>query len=367
MRVTPPVQITTEKLISSGVAEPFDPAAYDPGIAYSFGDIRKVATDFKIYEYLQPYDVAITGKTPNINPLYWRIIGVTETAYDPNATYALGDTVSSAVSHRGYESLAAGNQGNPLPVLPEITTTKWLDVGPTNRFAMFDLFRNTQTVSASPQTVVIAPGERINTLGLAGLAGNQVQVSATSVLGGGTVYPNANTESTTGIFDLNTRIVNDGYDYCFEPFTTLPSMAIFDIPPYSDIIITIEITTTAGNVKCGSLIVGTYIYIGTVQYGATNDGLNFSTVTRDVFGNATLVPRRTLPKTDQTLMISSNRINRCKEARVLLNAVPALWTGIDDNTSDWFDMLTILGIYTRFQIGQVRNLRAEINLSLEEI
>ena len=364
MRVTPPVQITSLKLTSSGAAEPHNPAAYSAGTTYGFGDIVKVASDFKIYESLLPGN---TGNTPSINPIWWRILGPTETAYNSSSTYGLGDTASSSTSHRVYESLAADNVGNPLPVLPETTTTKWLDVGPTNRFAMFDLFRNTQTVSASPLTVVIAPGERVNTLGLAGLVANQVQISATSVLGGGTVYPSEHSASPTGIFNLNTRIVNNGYDYCFETFTTLPSMAIFDLPPFSDIIITVTISAGSGNVKVGSLVVGTYIYIGNIQYGATNDGMNFSTVTRDAWGNATLVPRRTIPKTEQTLIIPGNRINRCKEARVLLNAVPALWTGLDDNASSWFDMLTILGIYTRFQIGQLNNSRAEINLSLEEI
>ena len=364
MRVTPPVTITTTKLTSSTAAEPHDPAAYSAGTTYGFGDIVKVAADFAIYESLFASN---TGNTPNINPIWWRVLGPTEAAYNSGTTYALGDTVSSATSHRVYESLAAGNVGNALPVLPETTTSKWLDVGPTNRFAMFDLSRNTQTVCASPLTVVIAPGERANTIGFSGLSANQVQISATSVMGGGTVYPSAYSASPTGIFNLNTRIVNDGYDYCFEPFTTLPSLAIFDLPPFSDIIITVTISATSGNVKCGALVVGTYTYIGNIQFGMVNDALNFSTVTRDVFGNATLVPRRTIPKTDQTLFINADRINRCKEARVLLNAVPALWTGLDDNTNAMFDMLALLGIYTKFTITGVREGRAQIDLSVEEI
>ena len=364
MRVTPPVEITSTKLTSSGAAEPHDPAAYNAGTTYAIGAIVKVVADFVIYESLQAGNL---GNTPNVNPIWWHKIGTTEVAYNVLTTYAAGDVCYSATSHRCYESLVAGNLGNPLPVLPETETANWIDVGPTNKYAMFDLSRNTQTVYASPLTVIITPGQRVNTLGLAGLVGNQVQISATSVLGGGTVYPNALSESQTGIFNMNTRTVNNGYDYCFAPFFTLPSMAIFDLPAFSDIIITVVITSDAGNAKCGSLVVGTYIYLGEEQYGATNDGLNFSSVTRDAFGNATLIPRRTLPKTDQKLLIDSSLVNKAKEARVLLNATPALWTGIDDNTSDWFDMLTVLGIYTQFQIGAVIASQAEINLSLEEI
>ena len=361
MRVTPSV-LTASTTFTSGAAEPHDPAAYAGGTTYGYGVIVKVVADFKIYESLQPGNV---GHTPSTNPLWWRILGPTEVAYSAATTYGLGDTCSA--NHRCYESLAASNVGNPLPVLPETQTTKWIDIGPTNKYAMFDLSANTQTVLASPLTVVITPGQRINTIGLCGLSTNQVQIRATSVMGGGTVYPSAYSESSTGIFNLNTRIVADGYDYAFEPFSTMPSMVVFDLPPYSDIIVTITISATSGNVKCGSCVMGTYIYLGDSQFGASNDGLNFSTVTRDLYGNATLVPRRTLPKTDQKLMVSASRVNKVKAARVLLNATPALWTGLDDGMNAYFDMLTILGIYNKFTIGAVYNDMAEVTLGLEEI
>ncbi len=449
MRVTPPVEITTTRLTSSSAAEPHAPAAYNAGTTYAYGDIVSVAADFAIYESLFGSN---TGNAPSTNPTWWRIIGTTETAYNAGTTYGLGDTVSSSTSHRCYESLAAGNLGNPLPVLPETLTTKWMDVGPTNRYAMFDLSRNTQTVcdtsihevmtldvapatawavsntitgQTSSQTcvvvavlttktfvvssrsgaftlgevvgvtgvasalatqgatrpifgaalhVVITPGERVNALGLAGLSCNTVQISATSAqaltaYGNATIYPNALSESTTGIFDINTRIVNDGYDYAFEPFTTRPSMSIFDIPPFSDAVITVTMWSDSGNVKCGALVVGTYIYIGDIRADCqpSNDGLNFSSVTRDNFGNATLVPRRTIPKTEQRLTVVAARVNKVKDARVLLNATPALWSGLHDNTSVWFDAFTILGIYTQFQISGISNGLAEISLGLEEI
>ncbi|HEY0847393.1 MAG TPA: hypothetical protein VGE12_18635, partial [Noviherbaspirillum sp.] len=126
----------------------------------------------------------------------------TETAYNAGTTYALGATVVSATNHRKYESLQAGNVGNPLPSLPTLdnpnpATAYWQDVGPTNRWAMFDLLRDTQTVQASPLTVVITPGERVNSLALMKLEADSVTVTVTS--GGSTVY--SHTE------DLNTREV----------------------------------------------------------------------------------------------------------------------------------------------------------------
>ena len=114
MRATLPVLITTAKLTSSTVAEPFAPSAYNSGTTYALGDIVSVAADFVIYESLAASNIANTPKT---SPLWWRKIGVTETAYSTGTTYALGDTCSA--NHRVYESLQASNTNKPLPVLPE--------------------------------------------------------------------------------------------------------------------------------------------------------------------------------------------------------------------------------------------------------
>ena len=405
MRVTPPISIVDSKLTSSTAVEPHAPAAYAAGTTYALGDIVSVAADFTIYESLASANL---GNTPKSSPLWWRIIGPTETAYDVGATYGLGDTVSSAATHRCYESLAAGNIGNPLPVLPETATDKWRDVGPTNKWAMFDATRNTQTVQASPLTVVLAPGVRCNTLGLTGLVANSVTISATSVTGGGRVYPKVwdatktyaaddcvtNAALTTSyqsladdnfnhavtdaawwtavagaVFDLSTREVTDGYDYCFEPFSTKASKVLFEIPSFLDIIVTVTLGATSGNVKCGSLVLGTYIYIGTAIGRAGNNGMNFSTIDRDAWGNATLVPRRTVPRLNVTTVLHSARVTKVLNARNTLNAVPALWTGLDDDTEDFFEMTTILGVFKQLEPENWEGVqdKARVTVEVEEI
>jgi len=403
MRVTPPIEITDALLTSSGAAEPHAPADYAGGTTYAIGDIVKVPADFTIYESLASGNA---GHAPGTSPTWWRIIGVTETAYNAGTTYALGDTVYSASTHRCYESLAAGNTGNPLPVLPETTTTKWLDVGPTNKWAMFDLSRNTQTVHASPLVVVVAPGQRINTVGLTGIKGSTLTLKATSVTGGGTVYPlpydsaasysagdcvtvglstcyQSLTDNNSGnspasspsdwavsagaVYDLSTRNIFDGYTYFFDPFGYRASNVVFDVPAYSDIIVTITLEDTSGNVKIGSAVFGTYTDLGAVQMHAASDGINFSATTRDAYGNVTLIPRRTVPKTNQVCLLDSNKVNRARAARTDLNAKAALWTGIDDSTSDWFETYAIMGFYKVFQIEAFQHDKAAITLELEEI
>lgn len=258
-----------------------------------------------------------------------------------------------AADHRTYQSLQAGNLGHA----PISSPTWWLDIGASNRWKMFDLLRNTQTEQASPLTVVITPGVRVNALALLGLVADSVTVSITS--GGVPVY--------THTQDLNTREVLDWYDYFFLPFSTMPSLALFDLPPYTNAIITVAITKASGNVKCGSLVLGSYVYIGDIQYDAESDALNFSTVDRNAFGDSVLIPRRTVPKTNQTVWCRKDRVDKVRDLRTALNAVPAIWSGLDDSTDGYFDALLILGYYRRFTINVRYPEKAVITLELEEI
>lgn len=355
MRVTPPVPITSANLISCSAPNVHTPAAYSSGTTYAVGDIVSVASDYAIYESLQSSNL---GKTPISEPLWWRQIGYTETLWSSATTYPLKATCSGS-NGRVYESLQAGNLNHSLPVLPSKVNAWWQDVGPTNRWAAFDSESNTQTVWSSPYTVVFKPGMRVNTIGITGMVADQVEISAYSALAGKTVWSNT--------VNLVIRNVNDHYDFAFEPFSLQPSVAFFDIPPYTDIQFTVILTRSVGNIKVGSIVVGTYTYLGEAEYGARGDALNFSTIERDIYGNATLVPRRSVPKVTASLNLPSARVNKVRAARTNLNAVPALWSGLDDGSNVWFDMLLVMGVYKTFEITADTYSNAKINLEIEEI
>jgi len=354
MRVTPAVPITPAKLTSSTADAVFAPSAYNAGTTYAIGALVSVAADFRIYESLASSN---TGNTPSTSPLWWKACGYVETAYNAGTAYAIGDTASA--NYRVYKSLTAGNTGNAVPILPETENANWIDVGPMNRWAMFDLDSNTQTVWASPLTVVFAPGERINTIGFNGLRGATLTISATSVTGGGTVYGPV-------VVDLSYRDVLDGYEYCFSPFLTRPYHVVHDVPPYSDIIITVMISATTGNVKIGSCVVGTYIDLGQTSADTTNRGISFSKVTRDLYGKATMVKRRSIPATKHRSLLDRIKVDRTMYARdTLLDATPALYTGMDDAENNLFGMHQILGFFTRWEYSVDAGLADKVWLDLE--
>lgn len=405
MRATPPIPIdTAAKLISSTATEPHDPATYSAATAYSFGDIRKVVADYSIYEYLQPYDVAVAGQTPNVSPRFWRKIGPTETAYDGSKiNYALGETCS--FDHRCYESLVLQTAAHPLPVPPETKTDFWCYVQPTNKWAMFDGDKNTQTIFASPLTVVIQPGQRINTIGQTRMEANSLLVKVTSASVGGTIYPLAYDAShaykknecmTAGltacyqskadnnmghtapdstwwtavsgaVFDLNVRygIVN-ATTYYYQSFLTRPQKAVFDIPMVSDGITTLTFTSTDGNVKCGSVMLGMNVYLGKLLKPAKNEGKSFSTVTYDLYASSTLVKRPMIRKLTGTLLLPSYLIDKALALREALDATPALYCGIDED-GDWTGAVTISGVHQDFTVNTSDGTDAEIAFMAQEI
>ena len=281
-----------------------------------------------------------------------------ESLYSAATTYALGARAYSATSHRIYESLQAGNLNKPQPVPPEKNTTWWVEVGATNKYACVDLERNTQTVGTSPMVITVSPGARINSLALMGMEADSVQIEM--INGGSVVY----TKTT----DLRLRRVRDGYEYAFKPFDLQPSVVVFDLYPFSTATLRITLTRSTGVVKIGSIVPGTYAYLGATQYAANNDSRNFSTIDRDIYGTATLTPRRALPVTSQSLLAPKDSINDILDARSRLNAVPAVYSGLDDRGSDgYFEAFLILGIYTRFSVRASGPNHAEVSLDLEEI
>lgn len=276
-----------------------------------------------------------------------------ETAWNAATNYSLGTEVIRTTTHRIYENLIAGIDATT----PETAPTRWLDVGPTNRWAMFDTLRNSATTSTSTITVVLTPGVRVDSIALIGVIGSVATLSMTS--SGSPVY------SSSENIVLRNTVTWGGY--FFGTFSYQGSVVRFDLPPFANGVITIDITTANGVAALGAAVIGTNVYVGQVLSQARSDALNFSTITRDAFGNATLVPRRSVPKTDQTLVTEPSRVDKLREVRSTLNAVPAVWSGMDDKaTNPHFEALLVLGIYKEFSIS-LEPLLTNITLSLEEI
>lgn len=248
-------------------------------------------------------------------------------AWSSSTTYALGARAHSPVTHRVYESLLANNTAkdptNPVNRAPITGVgTWWADVGPTNKFAMFDGLTSSETIVASPLVITLKPGA-FNGLAMLGIDADGVDIVAKSATGGDVIY------SVTD--DMEGSEPGDYYEYFFEPFKPKTQIVATGIDPYGNAEITITLTKVTGSVKLGMLAIGDVRPLGAPERGVSVEPRGYSTITEDQYGN-TVIRRRRGRATNLSLPIkllqedADNVINTVQE----LLDVPVVVIGSTD-------------------------------------
>ncbi len=352
MRVIPPITITDALLTSSTITEAA-PATWSNATTYAFGDEVSIVGSLGLRNIYRSLSGANLNNNPTVSPTFWQYRGDAYQTYSSGTTYALGEKAQDNSTHKVYESLVASNLNNPLS-----DTTRWLLVSQTNKWAMFDTLRNTQTITPITQTIVITPTARFDSIAFMGMDATKITVNV-KVAGLDTYNKTITTDE---------RNTSGWYAYFFNAFYRSPSSAVFDVPPQVGSVVTITIENSQGSVKTGAIVLGMSQYIGAVQYGAESDVLNFSTIARDFAGGTSeLIQRRNVPKTIQNIMASKSLTNNIINLRENLNAIPAVWSGLDDAANPFFNSLLILGVYKRFTINLTYPEDIVLALELEEI
>lgn len=354
MLVIPPVEITDSMLLSSNVEES-GLSAYVPGTTYPIDAYVTVLTELTkqtVYQSLQPANL---GHDPATSPLWWKPISVFYKAYDPATTYASGSivTVVTANSHRLHQSIQGSNLGKPVT-----DPLWWYDYGVTNRWAAFDLLRNTKAIRASPMVFTVKPGLRTNSLFITGMLADSVRIE---------IITGVSTVIYDMTINLSTRNTVSWLTYYTGQFYTRESVIRFDLPMFTDAQYRITLLRSSGNVELGGFGVGVAEDLGRAQWQASSDSKNFSTVERTMQGDATMIPRRRIPKTSQTTHIPKTLVPRILKVREDLDARPAYWAGLVDDTNPYFKALEILGFYTKFVVSVDNVDEATLQIDLEEI
>ncbi|MBY0474221.1 MAG: hypothetical protein K2Q13_04055 [Nitrosomonas sp.] len=279
-----------------------------------------------------------------------------EPAYDVATTYAELDQVSVVTtdSHLVYESLVAGNVGNPVT-----DETKWILKGNTNRFRMFDYNQGMPSIGTSPMTVVLRPGRRIDSLMLDGLKASLLDITVRNGIDGDAAY------TLDGY--LLSRAVTTWYEYFFAPFIYTKTVATFQIPPVADPVIYLTLSDPSGLVELGRYATGQSIHIGDIEWNPIVDSDNYSEITWDEFGKATLTPVPSIPTNEHKILTKKSRLNAVRQFRDTANAKAVVWSGLDDMTSPYQESLVLFGVYRNFQIDISNQAEAVINLSLKGI
>lgn len=244
---------------------------------------------------------------------------------------ALGDLRIHA--HRIYEALQAGNpQG-----LPESTPAWWLDVGPTNRWAMLDGSSTTSTTASGSITVVLACGA-FNSAAFVGLIGSTITVT-TGGAGGTTTQalipaPVAPATSST--------LVVTGIDYAGGS-------------------VTIEIEG-AGDVACASVSLGTETDLGETQMGLQIEVIDYSKVAADEFGTYRVVKRGYARRMQASVTVPYLDVDRVVAALSSMRQTPAMWTAADDIAA-----ARVYGFYSDWSLAIATPTQSTYSITIESL
>ena len=339
--------ITDVQLAGSSLPET-PPTAWSSGTTYALAARTSIATAHNgrdVYESLQ---AANTNHDPASSPLWWKLVGRTFGAFAPGS-YGLGDVVVDPTTHLEYESLVAANTA----ALTD--KSKWLMLGPSNLWRAFDVLRNTKASGPSGTSFTIEPGKRIDAIGLAGLVADRFEI----------VLSVGGEEKWTYEESLSTRTTQSWSDYFFGSFIFRSVTAVFDIPKYAGAEITITFYRSTGDIEVGAIFINEAVYLGTLEVDPNVDSRNFSTIDRKPTGELTLIRRRTIPMNSWTVFCEKDRLSKVKPLRDVLNAVPAMWVGLENVADAYFDLVTLVAVYTRFTITPGHP-DTRIDLELEE-
>lgn len=242
--------------------------------------------------------------------------------WSAGATFALGAIAIDTTTHQKYESLIASNTGNPLT-----DAAKWLALGSTNRWRMFDQSIGTLTTKATAINVTIAVSGRMDGVALFGLDAETVRVVITSATFGVQYDQTHNLRSESG--------VDSWFEYFSEEIIYATELVLADLPMASNVTAQAVISSAAGPVEVGTMVVGQSRDLGVSVYGARGGIIDYSRKTTDTFGNTTLVERTYAKRTSFRVSVESGATDAVFALLARYRATPLVWVGTDDYAMSW--------------------------------
>lgn len=258
-------------------------------------------------------------------------------AWNSGTTYAEGDRVILTSTHKIYESLQNANTNKD----PTTETLWWIEVGPTNRWAVFDTSVSTQTSQSTNITYTLEPGIAINSLAILNLTdANQINITMISPSAGspGIVFSETVDLGLTSPF-------SDWYNWFFG-IKQRPSQYIAtSLPVYVDATIEVEILGGT-DLAVGVIAIGQQQRFGRgIRLGARVGIQDYSRKETSEFGDTILVQRAFAKRANFDLFIDKAEVDTLQNYLSALRATPALWIG-----SNEYESTTVFGFYKNFEI-----------------
>lgn len=222
-------------------------------------------------------------------------------AWAAGATYQLNDRVIH--DHKVYISTIASNTG----IVPSgenqqsPATSRWLMIGATNAWAMFDGVLSNPS-RGSPIITSIDNIGSVDTLILFGLFGHAATVQG---------YDTAGTLIQSWNKSLSGREVSNWWQYFKRPFSEYSDkMLVTSIP---STVTRLTITITGAPAALGEVVMGESVHIGRAgAEGTGGDGVSHSRIEFNDYGVATAIKRPTRVENTYRVEVRRGRMNTIK-------------------------------------------------------
>lgn len=254
-------------------------------------------------------------------------------AWSAATAYAVGAKVT--YNHRNYEALVASTGVNPETDASD--PPKWLDLGATNRWRMFDDRVSSLTEQAGSISVNLQPGTVINSLALFNLLGRSATVTLTDPVDG-IVYQR--------IVSLVDAGVTDWYEWYFAPIGRQTDFVLLDLPAYGTATLSVVIDNAADTAACGHLVMGRQAEIGVALYGSGVGITDYSRKESDAFGNSMVVERSFSKRAEFDVVVDTPQISRVQRLLAGIRAQPVVWIG-----AEGYESTVLFGYYRDFSIS----------------
>lgn len=272
------------------------------------------------------------------------VLPSTDPEWDSATTYNEGEVVQVAAVHKRYEALASSTDAYP-PDAVNNEPPEWLELGPTDQWAMFDGRIGTYSESSEPWLegagqgiqVEITPGRVVNALAFFGLQGTSLRVEMIDPVEGSVYDETRSLNSSVGI--------DNWYAYLFDPVDRIADAVFLDLPSYRSATIRVSLQGVDGSAQCALCIIGNQREVGGTQYGTSVGILDFSRKERDTFGRIDVVERNYSKRVNFDLLLEANRTDVTQRMLAEYRATPIVWIG-----SDRYESTIVYGYYRDFDI-----------------
>lgn len=264
-------------------------------------------------------------------------------------TYALDARV--IYNYSTYESQIANNLNNT----PGLDDTKWLRIGPSNWWAMFDDKTTTTTEKTATSATSVTLEATVKTgsldsVALVNLYGDKVSVKVTDGPPGPSeqiIYPET-WQSLQG------NVIIDWYQYFFIDYAEQRTQAVFlGIPGLlnENIHVTFKIQSSSSTpddlaVSVGNVVFGTQSVIGVSNYGMSAGIIDYSTKETDEYGETEFVVREYSKRITAEVTVDNKDLNKAQRTLYNLRAKPAVWIATDDPQLE--EASVVYGFYRDF-------------------